>query len=580
MTETFKLRDAFKSFKEDQDKTLSPQETLNTFNTRAAASGLDILRETRRVDTGRLGIPVFSSICGRDARMMTGTAKQMGKGATPVQAEASAVMELTERFSFYGYAANPANFLVDRMAGLKDRTIGFDVLALSVADTSAQTEAVGRYFADLPLRWTWAWNLTRGKKVLLPFDWFFAINQFNGSCAGNCNEEALCQGICEVIERHVSCDVGRGLFSTPGIRPESADHPAVTDMTAKYRAAGVRIFLSDLSLDSGLPTVGVLAYDPATFPDKSEIVWTAGTATDPQKAMSRALTEAAQLGGDFNTGACYVASGLPKFKHLDQAAFITNVPPEIGIRDLPDLSHDNIRVEVENCLAALSARNMDVYIVDLTDPLLRLPAFYVIIPGARFFQRAENASAGMFAAKLTAENFPPDEAITRLTDMGKMIGPAYYVDFYIGQGHLRKNDPGMALIHFYRALDRQPATQDMASIYSYIGQALKDRELYKEALAAVEKGLALDDERTDLLNLAGFCHFKRGEYEQAIGRFAAILDIDPSSAIDYANIGVNYRKLGDNAKAIYFYQQALTIDPTIDFARQHLEELSGKAPLK
>lgn len=578
MTDTFVLKDAFKAFKEDQDKTISPRETVETFNARAAASGLDILRETRRVDTGRLGIPVFSSICGRDARMMTGTAKQMGKGATPVQAEASAVMELTERFSFYGFSANPANFIVDCMAGLKERSIGFDVLAASVNDTSAQAEAAGRYFADLPLRWTWAWNLSRGERVLLPFDWFFAINQFNGSCAGNCNEEALCQGICEVIERHVSCDVGRGMFSTPGILPETADHPAVTDMTAKYRAAGVRIFLSDLTLDSGLPTVGVLAYDPATFPGESEIVWTAGTAPDPQKAMSRALTEAAQLGGDFNTGACYVASGLPKFKHLDQAAFITKIRPEVDIRDLPDLSHDNIRIEIENCLSALSVRNMDVYIVDLTDPLLRLPAFYVIIPGARFFQRAENASAGMFAAKLTAENFAPDEAVTRLSHLGNMIGSSYYIDFYTGLCHLAKSDPETALVHFYRALDLQPAAQDMASIYSYIGQALKEREQYKEALAAVEKGLAVDDERTDLLNLAGFCHFKMGEYEQAIGRFAGILAIDPSSAIDYANIGVNYRMLGNNAKAITFYQQALAIDPTIDFARQHLAELSGNTP--
>ena len=578
MADKFLLRDAFKSFKEDQDKTLSPRETVETFNARAAASGLDILRETRRVDTGRLGIPVFSSICGRDARMMTGTAKQMGKGATPIQAEASAVMELTERFSFYGFSANPANFIVDCMAGLKDRAVSFDVLAASVGDTSTQVEAAGRYFTDLPLRWTRAWNLTRGERVLIPFDWFFAINQFNGSCAGNCNEEALCQGICEVIERHVSCDVGRGLFSTPGIRPESADHPAVTDMTAKYRNAGVHIFLSDLSLDSGLPTVGVLAYDPATFPASSEIVWTAGTAPDPQKAMSRALTEAAQLGGDFNTGACYVASGLPKFKNLDQAAFITKVRPETGIRNLPDLSHDNIRVEIENCLSALSARNMDVYIVDLTDPLLRLPAFYVIIPGARFFQRAKNASAGMFAAKLTAENFPPDQAISRLTDMVNMFGPTYYIYFYIGQCHLQKNDPETALALFYRALELSPPAQDTASIYSYIGQALKEQKAYREALAAVEKGLSIDDERTDLQNLAGFCHFKLGEYEQAIVHFAAILEIDPSSAIDYANIGVNYRMLGDNAKAIYFYQQALAIDPSIDFARQHLAELLSPAP--
>ena len=123
--------------------------------------------------------------------------------------------------------------------------------------------------------------------------------------------------------------------------------------------------------------------------------------------MSRALTEAAQLGGDFDTGACYVASGLPKFRTLEEAAFITGLTPYLDIADLPDLSHDNIRVEVERCLSALAGRNLDVYIIETTDPRLGLPAFYVIIPGTRFLQRAENASAGMFTAKLAAEKFPP-----------------------------------------------------------------------------------------------------------------------------------------------------------------------------
>ena len=36
--------------------------------------------------------------------------------------------------------------------------------------------------------------------------------------------------------------------------------------------------------------------------------------------VSRALTEVAQLAGDFNSGANYVASGLPKFTTLEEAA--------------------------------------------------------------------------------------------------------------------------------------------------------------------------------------------------------------------------------------------------------------------
>ena len=36
---------------------------------------LDILAETRRIDSGRLDIPVYLSLCGRDARLAIGNRK-------------------------------------------------------------------------------------------------------------------------------------------------------------------------------------------------------------------------------------------------------------------------------------------------------------------------------------------------------------------------------------------------------------------------------------------------------------------------------------------------------------------------
>ena len=96
---------------------------------------------------------------------------------------------------------------------------------------------------------------------------------------------------------------------------------------------------------------------------------------------------------------------------------------------------------------------------------------------------------------------------------------------------------------------------------------------YQDALAALEKGAALDDERTDIYNLMGFCHFKLKQHEQAIEAFARVLDLNPGSAIDYANIGSNYREMDEREKAIYFYEIALSIDPSIDFARDSLAKL-------
>ncbi|MCP4366669.1 MAG: tetratricopeptide repeat protein, partial [Deltaproteobacteria bacterium] len=51
------------------------------------------------------------------------------------------------------------------------------------------------------------------------------------------------------------------------------------------------------------------------------------------------------------------------------------------------------------------------------------------------------------------------------------------------------------------------------------------------------------------------------------------LKLDPSSAIDYANIASNYRDMGKNEKAIEYYLKALGLDPSIEFARKGLEKL-------
>ena len=97
------LTDALKGYTYDQDKLLTPEETVRRVRDRLAHLDLKLLQETMRIDSGRLDIPVYLSLLGVDARRVVPTHKQMGKGATPVQAEASALMELVERFSFFTY---------------------------------------------------------------------------------------------------------------------------------------------------------------------------------------------------------------------------------------------------------------------------------------------------------------------------------------------------------------------------------------------------------------------------------------------------------------------------------------------
>ena len=214
MLPTLQLADAFKGYTYDQDKLMTPEETVRKVRERLAALDLSVLAETRRIDSGRLDIPVYISLLGADARRVVPTQKQMGKGATPVQAEASALMELVERFSFFTFIeAGPKLYTTARELG--DQALPFSYLARSLFDGSADVAAAAELYQDWPLYFVPATNLSTGAPVYLPLHWFYLIEEYNGPAAGNCVEEAVLQALAEVVERHVGTVISRERRSTP-----------------------------------------------------------------------------------------------------------------------------------------------------------------------------------------------------------------------------------------------------------------------------------------------------------------------------------------------------------------------------
>lgn len=63
------------------------------------------------------------------------------------------------------------------------------------------------------------------------------------------------------------------------------------------------------------------------------------------------------------------------------------------------------------------------------------------------------------------------------------------------------------------------------------------------------------------------------KYGRAIQSFRRVLQLDPSSAIDYANIASNYRAMGKDEEAVKYCKFALGLDPSIDFARKNIKRL-------
>ena len=570
------LQSCKKNYTFDQDKACSPEATVARFQERLKATNLDVLKEIRRIDNGRLDIPVYFSVCGEDARRVIGNKKQMGKGSTPEQSRASACMELGERFSFFSFIRNAENFIEGDYASMEAEgypVLPLEILLASVHDTTLDAATLGALLADLPLQWTWALKLTDKSPVLVPFSWFYAINEFNGPSAGNTYEEAVMQGISEVVERHVCALITRNKLKTAQIDPQSVTDPVAKELLEKFYKNGIEVYLNDFSLDTGIPTIGALAWDPSTFPQSSEIVYTAGTTPDANKALIRALTEVAQLAGDFNSNANYVASGLPKPLDLVEVEHVVNPSGVIPLSQVADLKDEDIYQEVENCVAALKKIGMDVLVVDTTHPELQIPAVYTIIPGAHFRERAMGGNAPLFAAKLAAELLDGERLDTKLAAMQQLLPQAYALPFYRGRHLYEHGLAEAALACFEEALQLVPNEEDLPYLYSYSGCCLRDLGRYEEAIVVLAQGLACDEDRPDIYNTKGVCHFKLEQHAEAAGCFQRAVELNPASAIDFANLALNLERIGQNTEAIVNYEIALSQDPCISFAAERLAAL-------
>jgi ribosomal protein S12 methylthiotransferase accessory factor len=567
------LKSCRKAFTTDQDKARRPEETLANFYSQIDKLPIKIVHEVRRIDNGRLDIPVYFSVCGEDAQALTGTKKQMGKGASPAQAEASACMELAERFSLFSFAGQAGNFLTGDYESLRDYPLlPAEQLLKSAGDTRLSGSQLQEILSGIPLQWAWATELASGQAALVPFSWFFAINEFNGSSAGNTLEEAALQAICEVVERHVSSLISQRRLAAPLIDPQSLIDPVARELLQKFAQAGVDLQLYDFSLDTGVATVAAVGIDKATFPATSEIVYTAGTSPDPQKAAIRAITEVAQLAGDFNTGANYVASGLPKPAALTDTAYLGGQAKK-SIHDLPNLADDDIFVEIQRIVAAMAGIGLSVFLLDATHPQLAIPAVYAIVPGAHFRERASHGDAGLFAAKLAMDLLDDDAFAEKLADMERLLPGNAYLPFYRGQRAMNSGDLEQAVSHFTKALTAGAADEQIATICSYAGNCLNGMGRYREAINLFMLGLAADEERPDIHNGLGVAWYKLTDYAEAIRYFARAVELNPASAIDYANLGVNHARLGQHEAARNFLRLALTLDADLDFARRELAAL-------
>ncbi|MDR0778196.1 MAG: YcaO-related McrA-glycine thioamidation protein [Methanomassiliicoccaceae archaeon] len=366
-------------------RTMLPEDTLERVLPLLSAAGLEPLEDITKKDN--IGIPVYSI-----ARPNTAHGKRKvynGKGPTPEQAKASAIMEAMERYS----AELRENDEI--IYGTFDEA-SENGLTLDPAEMILPLRTMNYYKNDV-IAWCTGFELLRGEEIWVPAcavyhpyfpDGDMQLFRFhtNGIAAGNTMEEAVLHAMLELIERDA--------WSICEFREKANADVIVGDGTLcsklikQFNDNGVEIYLKDLTSDIGIPTIGAAADDVRTK-DPELLTIGVGTHLNPEIAAVRALTEVAQSRTTHKHGSKINAQlqrtsqemGYDNIKKVNRVWY-SKLSNTIELSKMKRLDTPYVLDDIEVLFDNLIRCGFDkIVAVDLTRPEIGIPAVRMIIPG-------------------------------------------------------------------------------------------------------------------------------------------------------------------------------------------------------
>ena len=379
--DNFHLNSVIKRYTLDQDKYIHPIATYkNTLSTLKKAFPkknftLKEIKISKDVSTFDFG---------------DGSINNHGKGATKHQAKASAIMEFTERFSWinFDYKNAPGYTKTSYRELRKIHDIDGIEKNFYIA-YSSKKDKLFNLAKDAPLHWIQAYSLTKNKLTYYPVNWNNNYSASNGLAAGNIKEEAILQGLCEVIERH---NVSRLIEDLEKIETELIDintfnNNIINNLIHSFEENNIDIYLVNATYEFKIPTIIALCVDKNPDLEITRIGFGYGCHTDPQKAVIRALSEYYQIREGILRQKDRIPTGFKmqtgqwQFNLNINTDKIINKSKTISYKDLPDLSNDDIKIEILNLVEILSKRDYEVILVNKTHPKLKVPVYRILVPG-------------------------------------------------------------------------------------------------------------------------------------------------------------------------------------------------------
>jgi ribosomal protein S12 methylthiotransferase accessory factor len=223
----------------------------------------------------------------------------------------------------------------------------------------------------------------------------------------------------------------------------------------------------------------------------------------------------------------------------------------------------------------LASLGYTLYSVQTTQPGLDIPTHYSFVPGFQFRERTRLATIGMLTGRHIVEQEPPEQGAHKLDLLEALAPQKYVIPFFRGQIFLKQEQPEEAAHFFAQAEALQPNTENKAMSAFYQAYCLTMQAKWSEALGHLDRAILLQNDVKEYYNLRGVAYFKQKKFESALVNFQAALALDAGSAMDMANMGMCYKHLGKKQEATTFLREAVTMDASIEFAWEHLLELTS-----
>lgn len=381
-------------------KDVSPSETIEAIQKTLQALGLN----TEEIWSTPTSINTYS------VRLrVTGIPMEIGangKGSDKEYARASAYGELCERLQNQlfvlsrCYATEKRKEYIDEQymsisEALERDSYFFPLLTkilypFSINNSVPKIEVLETFFGGKMIRMRPFYSWKQHKLVWIPWE---AVGKFygsNGMSAGNTMEEALVQGLSEIVERHVQRTIMKKPRALPDI-PEKyiKKYDYIYEMYLSLKSAkGYELLLKDCSLGEGYPVIGLILINKKTNCFGVKL----GCHPNIGIAMERCFTEAFQ-GMSEET-----FSGTSKFdmsnRQTEHDLNIYNTyktaygqyPWEIlqdtdalaNIREIY-LQSQNNRDMLLTMITLIESKGYDILFRDVS--FLGVPSYQVIVPG-------------------------------------------------------------------------------------------------------------------------------------------------------------------------------------------------------